>query len=103
MSQEARDPRGEQPKTFDELPRYVRIRGVINDRFIEFDFAIGEPNLYVELVLPKDAFDAFCRHNNVTMMTDEQAAAVDADMEKWRYGDSGPDTNPDNNSSELTS
>ncbi len=75
------------PGTFDELKRYVRIRGVINDEFVEFDFAIGEPSLYVELVLPKAAFEAFCEHNHVIEMSDEQAAAVDADMSKWRYGD----------------
>ncbi|NCF17506.1 MAG: phenol hydroxylase [Haliea sp.] len=72
---------------FSKLTRYVRVRQVVNDKFIEFDFAIGDPSLYVELVLPKAAFDAFCRHNQVVMMTEEQAAAVDADMEKWRYGD----------------
>ncbi len=72
---------------FDELKRYVRVRGTVHDDFVEFDFAIGEPSLYVELVLPKAAFEAFCRHNNVIEMTDEQAAAVDADMNKWRYGD----------------
>ncbi len=103
MSQKASDSRGKQPKTFDELPRYVRVRDVIDDRFVEFDFAIGEPSLYVELVLPKAAFEAFCHHNNVTMMTDEQAAAVDADMEKWRYGETGPDKNSEDNSSELNS
>lgn len=66
--------------------RYVRVRRVVGDKFIEFDFAIGDPSLYVEMILPKPAFDAFCQHNEVVMMTDEQAAAVDADMEKWRYG-----------------
>ena len=70
-----------------QLTRYARIRRVVNDKFIEFDFAIGDPSLYVELVLPREAFEIFCRHNNVVMMTDEQAAAVDADMAKWRYGD----------------
>lgn len=70
-----------------DLKRYVRLRRVVDDKFIEFDFAIGDPSLYVELVLPKAAFDAFCRHNNVQMMTEAQAAAVDADMEKWRYGE----------------
>jgi len=70
-----------------ELTRYARIRRVVDDKFIEFDFAIGDPSLYVELVLPRDAFDTFCRHNNVVMMTEEQAEAVDADMAKWRYGD----------------
>jgi phenol hydroxylase P0 protein len=77
----------EQPaKPFAELTRYVRVRRVINDRFVEFDFAIDDPSLYVEMILPKSAFDAFCQHNKVVMMSDEQAAAVDADMEKWRYG-----------------
>ena len=102
MSRQASGPGGDKPQDFDELPRYVRVRDVIDDRFIEFDFAIGEPSLYVELVLPKDAFEAFCRHNNVTMMTDEQAAAVDADMEKWRYGESGQPSQSDD-SSELNS
>ncbi len=73
-------------KPFTELTRYVRVRRIVNDRFVEFDFAIDDPSLYVEMILPKDAFAAFCQHNKVVMMTDEQAAAVDADMEKWRYG-----------------
>ena len=68
----------------------MRVRQVIDDKFVEFDFAIGDPSLYVELVLPKAAFDAFCRHNKVEIMTEEQAAAVDADMEKWRYGEEKP-------------
>lgn len=69
-----------------EFTRYVRVRRVVEDLYIEFDFAIGDPSLYVELVLPPAAFKTFCEHNDVVMMTDEQAAAVDADMEKWRYG-----------------
>ncbi len=70
-----------------DFTRYVRVRRVVDDRFIEFDFAIGDPSLYVELILPKPAFEAFCAHNSVVMMTDEQALEVDADMEKWRYGE----------------
>lgn len=73
--------------------RYVRVRRVVDDRFIEFDFAIGDPSLYVEMILPKQAFAAFCQLNKVVMMTEEQAAAVDADMEKWRYGEEA--LNPD--------
>ncbi len=73
-------------KKFSELTRYVRVRRVLNDKFVEFDFAIDDPSLYVEMILPKAAFAAFCQHNKVVMMTEEQAAEVDADMEKWRYG-----------------
>jgi phenol hydroxylase P0 protein len=70
-----------------ELTRYVRIRREVGGKFIEFDFAIGDPTLYVELVLPKAAFTSFCHHNKVVMMSDKQAGRVDADMAKWRYGD----------------
>ena len=69
------------------LTCFVRRRGVIDDRFIEFDFAIGDPTLYVEMVLPLAAFDQFCRLNRVQVMSSEQARAVDVDMQKWRYGD----------------
>ncbi len=72
---------------FNAMMRYVRVRQIIDDRFVEFDFAIGDPSLYVELVLPRGAFDAFCRHNRVVIMSEKQAREVDADMEKWRYGD----------------
>ena len=78
---------GRPKQSFDDLKRYVHVRKIIRDEFVEFDFAIGEPSLYVELVLPKAAFESFCEHNRVIMMTDEEAEAVDADMEKWRYGD----------------
>lgn len=79
-------------KKFSEFTRYVRVRRVVNDQFIEFDFAIEDPSLYVEMILPKPAFAAFCQHNKVVMMTDEQAAEVDADMEKWRYGEEHDDS-----------
>ncbi len=77
----------QRPSQFDDMTRYVRVRQVVDDRFVEFDFAIGDPALYVELVLPREAFTAFCHHNRVVMMSDEQARQVDADMSKWRYGD----------------
>ena len=87
MPDRRRSPAHRGRNEFESLPRFVRVRQRIDDRFVEFDFAIGEPSLYVELVLPKAAFEAFCQHNRVTMMTDEQAEQVDADMIKWRYGD----------------
>ena len=34
----------------------------------EFDFAIGFPDLSVELVMPKAAFDEFCRRNDVELI-----------------------------------
>lgn len=66
--------------------KYVRVRNVIREKFVEFDFAINDPLLYVELILPVDAYDVFCEKNQVIEMTKEQCDAIDAETEKWRYG-----------------
>lgn len=71
----------------DSLTRYIRVRSQPEARFVEFDFAIGDPSLFVELVMPRGAFEAFCAANQVVHMTDEQIRAVDAEMDKWRYGE----------------
>jgi len=67
--------------------RYVRVRSTARPGYVEFDFAIGDPTLFVELILPADAFRAFCESNNVVEMDRAQAAAVDEDAIKWRYAD----------------
>ncbi|GAA0789123.1 phenol hydroxylase subunit [Marinobacterium sediminicola] len=72
---------------FDRLTKYIRVRSEPDARFIEFDFAIGDPSLFVELVMPKGAFEAFCAANDVVHMTEDQIREVDAEMEKWRYGE----------------
>jgi phenol hydroxylase P0 protein len=74
---------------FDIKKRYVRITGIRNNKIIEFDFAIGEPEMYVELALPFEAYQEFCANNDVINLTAEEAAAVDYDRMKWRYGKPG--------------
>lgn len=74
--------------SFEQMPRYVRVRSEPDAAFVEFDFAIGYPDLFVELVLPRTAFARFCASNRVRHMDAAMAAAVDADMRKWRYGES---------------
>lgn len=69
-----------------QLTRYVRVRKQAKG-FVEFDFAIGDPSLYIELILPIAAFEEFCRKNQAVQMTAEQAEMVDKDMRKWRYGE----------------
>lgn len=65
---------------------YVRVTGVRCERFVEFDFSIGDPNLFVELILPFDQFKAFCKKHNTQDLTEEQQAQVDLESLKWRYG-----------------
>jgi phenol hydroxylase P0 protein len=73
--------------TFDQMPRYVRVRSEPGDAFVEFDFAIGYPELYVELVLPHPAFKQFCKTHHVQHMNAHMSQALDADAQKWRYGE----------------
>ncbi len=71
----------------DQMTKYIRVRSDKNARFVEFDFAIGDPSLFVELIMPQGAFKHFCAANDVVFMTREQQENVDAEMEKWRYGE----------------
>ena len=68
------------------LVKYIRITGDRNAKFVEFDFAIHDPTLFVELILPREAFQHFCEINQVVEMTEEQQAWNDAQEDKWRYG-----------------
>lgn len=65
------------------LQHFVRVTGR-RRRFIEFDYAIGSPDLAIELILPVESFHEFCRRNGVTMITDEQGAALDRERAEWR-------------------
>mgnify|MGYP002820618947 FL=1 len=76
-------------QSFDEMVRYIRVRSEPDARFVEFDFAIGHPDLFVELALPQRAFEQFCKHNHVVHMDEEMCRLVDADMVKWRFGEKG--------------
>lgn len=74
---------------FDPKRCWVRVTRVRENGLVEFDFSVGEPELYVELVLPLASFEKFCKHNQVERLTPEQAQAVDYDRAKWRYGRPG--------------
>ncbi|MAO12135.1 MULTISPECIES: phenol hydroxylase subunit [Marinobacter] len=56
------------PAKLDTERRYVRITGERSDGFVEFDFAVGEPELFVEMILSRPAFEEFCEMNQVQTM-----------------------------------
>jgi phenol hydroxylase P0 protein len=64
---------------FDITRKFVRVMRTLPNGLIEFEFAIGDPDVAVELVMPKAAFDEFCANNQVEVMTDVLAKPVDAD------------------------
>ncbi len=71
---------------FDVARRYVRFRALAESGYVSFDFAIGDPDLAVELTMLLPDYRAFCRANRVTYLTREQAEAVDHERCKWRFG-----------------
>lgn len=73
------------PPAFDVNCHYVRLRERRADGYVEFDFAIGDPALAVELTLPAAAYEAFCRERQVRHLTPDEIAAVDDERAKWQY------------------
>ncbi len=74
--------------------KFVRVTGCRGKSFIEFDFAIGSPELFVELILPEDAFAEFCRSNEVVLLPAEHDApheALDWRLRDVTAGRVGPD------------
>ena len=45
--------------------RYVRITERRANGFVAFEFSVGWPDMSVELALPEDLFNDFCKKNNV--------------------------------------
>lgn len=58
------------PPTCDIKQKFVRVRGIRQDGLVCFEFAIGWPELFVDLMLPQPAFDDFCVQNQVQLLND---------------------------------
>ncbi|RIX76879.1 phenol hydroxylase subunit [Acidovorax cavernicola] len=72
-------------------PCFVRVTGTRDARFVEFEFAIGDPELAVELTLLFDQFREFCARHEVRHLTTEEGARLDFERMKWRFGAPGID------------
>lgn len=65
---------------------WVRVQRLRDDGFVEFDFALGDPGLSVDLILPQAAFNAFCATHQVRPFTLTQGQALDDEQARWRHG-----------------
>ena len=61
------------PLAVDTSRKFVRVTARRPNGFVEFEFAIGWPELSVELMLPATAFDAFCAANRVQRLDPDPA------------------------------
>jgi phenol hydroxylase P0 protein len=62
---------------FDATRRYVRVCEQRPDGFVEFEFAIGDPALCVELMLKAADFHEFCLANDVIVLGQAEAGQGD--------------------------
>ena len=62
---------------------YVRVTNREREGIVEFNFSIGDPTLFLEMILPLNAFEEFCRLNGVRFLTPEQEEAVDRAESIW--------------------
>jgi len=76
-----------QKNEFDTTRKFVRVRGERGDGFIEFEFAVGEAELFAELILQRDAFIAFCEDNRVTLLHEEKILKPDEVDWSWSLHD----------------
>lgn len=70
----------------DTTRRFVRLSGERPNGFVEFEFAIGEPEIFVEMILPREAFTEFCVANRVEMLAPRDPDALQGDWD-WRLAD----------------
>lgn len=67
---------------FDVTRKYVRVLATLPSGLVEFAFAVGDPELAVELVMPKAAFDEFCASHQVEFVAaPSESSAPPADAE----------------------
>lgn len=57
-----------EPTTVEIKQKFVRVTEVRPGGLVCFEFAIGWPELFVELMLPQPAFDEFCARNQVHIL-----------------------------------
>ena len=64
---------------------FVRIRQT-RGRFVEFEFAIGSPDIAVELIMPREMFDEFCDRYGAIGIQSDDSIAIDIERAQWRHG-----------------
>lgn len=64
--------------------KFVRLIERRPDGFVEFEFAIGDPELYAEMLLPQEAFESFCKTNEVIELAPREESA-EGEAEDWNW------------------
>lgn len=71
---------------FDVARRYVRVNRWRNDGFVEFELAVGDADLRVELILPRESFEVFRSRPGIETLSDDAVAQARAREQAYLYG-----------------
>ena len=71
----------------DVQKRFVRVCDKRDNGFVEFEFAIGEPEIFIEMILSEEAFQEFCEANQVIMLSNEDSDGSPQSDWDWRLAD----------------
>jgi len=72
--------------SFDPAARFVRVIETRADGLVAFEFAVGEPALFVEMLMPQAQFDEFCAGQGVAPTQGALPAAPDGSAEhEWDW------------------
>lgn len=65
--------------------KYVRINRVRESGMVEFLFAIGDPDLSIELIMDRAMFDEFCAQNQVIVLDAEAPNPAGVAKSDWDW------------------
>lgn len=66
--------------------KFVRVIEHRKDGFVEFEFALGDPELFAEMLLPSAAYESFCQSNAVIVLEPRTAAEqAEANGSDWNW------------------
>ena len=72
---------------FNPEKRFVRFIEKRDDGFVEFEFAVGEPEIFAEMILKAEDYEIFCKEQGVVMI-DQNTNPIDEDNDfEWRLRD----------------
>ena len=72
---------------FDPQKRFVRFIEKREDGFVLFEFAVGEPEIFAEMILKAEDYEIFCKEQGVVMI-DQNTNPIDEDNDfEWRLRD----------------
>jgi phenol hydroxylase P0 protein len=73
------------PPNFNTNLKFVRIIETHANGLVEFEFAVGEPELFVELLMAQAPFDEFCAMHAVTPTKGRLQPAQDDNEQEWDW------------------